>query len=119
MNYYYCCYYCGCECGSKSYLLKLWAEMRVDPLLELLGGLPVHLERRAIDLDADETYRRPLPVARRARSSDRELLSPVTDAHAEDGHGLAAAVLLHLHQLEHADERLHGEAHPAIIELQQ
>ena len=91
----------------------------MDPPLELLGGLPVHLERRAIDLDADETYRRPLPVARRARGSDRELLSPITDADAEDRHGLAEAVLLHLHQLEHADERLHGEAHPAIIELQQ
>ena len=46
----------GCECGSRSYLLKLRAELRVDPPLELLGGLPVHLERRAIDFDADETY---------------------------------------------------------------
>ena len=119
MNYYYCCYYCGCECGSTLYLLKLRAEMRVDLPLELLGGLPVHLERRAIDLDADESDRRPFPVARRARGSDRELLAPVADADPEDRHGLAAAVLLHLHQLEHADERLHGEAHPAIIELQQ
>ena len=119
MNYYYCCYYSECRCGSTSYLLKLRAEMRVDLPLELLCSLPVHLERRAIDLDADETYRWPLPVARRARGSDRHLLSPVAYADAEDRHGLAAAVLLHLHQLEHADERLHGEAHPAIIELQQ
>ena len=93
--------------------------MRVDPPRELLGGLPVHLERRAIDLDADESYGRPLPVFRRARGSDRHLLTPIADADAEDRHGLVAAVLLHLHQLEHADERLGGEAHAAIIELQQ
>ena len=81
--------------------------------------LLVRLERRVIDLDAHKLDRWPLPVVRRARRCHGHLFSSVADADAEDGDGLAAAVLLHLHQLEHADERLHGEAHPAIIELQQ